>query len=121
MKPLEEPTRSSRSGEGIAQQSLAPLILSPPVLANGLRRLVQPLAVRKQRNQLNRAEKLYGVRSRFAERPELSGTTQDRHIIRRAVKQPPHLRGVKPRRQVLRRPTRHCRLNYFSNHKIPPR
>jgi hypothetical protein len=57
-------------------------ILSPPVLADRFRRVVQPFAVGNQCDQFDGAKEFHRVRSWPAERPQFSRADEDGDIVR---------------------------------------
>ena len=66
---------------------MAPGILAPPELADGFRRLIEPVRIRQQRDQFDGAEKFHCVGLRLAERPQFARTDEDGDIFRIAVQQ----------------------------------
>jgi hypothetical protein len=78
---------------------MTPGILLPPVLPDRFCRVVQPITVRKQRDQFDGVEKLHRVRLWPAQRPQLSRADEDGDIIRRAVQQLRHFTRQQPDQQ----------------------
>ena len=101
---------------------MTPGIFSPPELADGLRRLIQPLTIRQQREQFNGAKKLHRVRPRPPQWPQLACGNEQRDIFRCAVQQLRHVPRQEARRQIPRSPGCHRRrLSYVVIHDSPRR
>jgi hypothetical protein len=62
--------------------TIAPGILAPPELANGFGGLIQPLPIRQQPHEFDRAEKLDSVRVWPAQRLEFSCGDENSDIFR---------------------------------------
>ena len=63
-------------------QTIAAGILSPPVLADGFRGFVQPIAIREQSDQFDGAEEFHRVGFRLAERPQFPRADENGDIFR---------------------------------------
>ncbi len=68
-------------------QTMALGVLSPPVLADGFRGIVQPITLREQGDQFNGAKEFHRVGLRLAERPQFSRADENGNIVRRAVQE----------------------------------
>jgi hypothetical protein len=66
-------------------------ILSLPELTNRLGGFVQPLPIRQQGHEFDRAKKLHGVRVWPAQWPHLAGSDENGPIYHRAIQQLRHL------------------------------
>lgn len=68
-------------------QTIAAGILAPPVLANGFRRVIQPIAIREQVDKFDGAEEFPRIRFRLVERPQHPRANEYGAIILRRIQQ----------------------------------
>jgi len=81
-------------------QTISPGILSLPELADGFRRLIQPLTIRQQRDQFDGAKKLHRVRLWSAQCPQFARADENADIFRRAVQELRYLGSKQSGRQI---------------------
>jgi hypothetical protein len=78
----------------VNSQTITARILSPPVLADGFRCLVQPIAVSQQRDQFDGAKEFHRVGFRLAQRPQFARTDENGDIVRRAIQELRHAGAI---------------------------
>ena len=69
-------------------------VLSPPVLADDFRGIVQPIRVSQQGDQFDGAKEFHRVGFRLAKRPQFPRAGENGDIIRRAVQELPRQSGL---------------------------